>query len=186
MDSSPTFYFAPEIENQLLSICWHNPERIATIQKELDPTVHLSQPHLRHILEALSVAYRELGCVDFTVVVQVLRELDRLEDCGGLPGVNFVYALALHAYQERAHQQALFDHYLQMLKSYALARQAKPPLRVYRFLELKGTLQANKTKHWVADPDFVGEARGNGRLYDATAWTSSEGTYLNFRLIPKS
>jgi hypothetical protein len=39
-----TFYFAPEIEASVLSECWHEPDRLATLKREPDPTVHFTRP----------------------------------------------------------------------------------------------------------------------------------------------
>src|ERR1700757_5192333 len=61
----PTLTYAPEIEAAMLGILWRQPERLAVIKRELDPTVHFVQPALRYLLEAIDLAYRELGAVDF-------------------------------------------------------------------------------------------------------------------------
>jgi hypothetical protein len=188
-DQAPaTFVFAPEIEAQLVSICWHDPDRIGTVLKELDPQVHLTQPHLRHILEACSLAYRQLGCLDFPVIVQVLREECRLQDCGGLEGLNQVYLLAEHAYQEPGHKQALFDHYLGMLKTYAVNRSVEPPRPVYRFIGGDGELRPNKNKRHDSEPDFLGEAKITGRFFRLEGHKTRDRFNLNFlkiKFLPK-
>lgn len=182
MEEPYSFEFAPEIEAQLVSICWHDPHRIPIALKELDPGIHITQPHLRHILEALAIAYSELGVLDFACIVQILRELGQLAECGGLLGLNSVYVLAEHGYRD----QVFFDHYLTMLKEYALHRKNLNRGPVNRFTDLKGTFYANKAKRFASDPDFVGEARGLGRPYSAQAWTALDGQSVNFRLTRKS
>src|ERR1700756_1058313 len=86
-----TFLFAPEIENAFMGLVWRQPDRLADVKRQLDPAIHFIQPHLRWILEAIDLAYRELGTVDFASVIQVLRELGRFEDVGGLEGAKDVW-----------------------------------------------------------------------------------------------
>jgi replicative DNA helicase len=77
-------YYAPEVEERPVSLCWHEPARLAEVLRRLDPSTHFVQPHLRHILEAIRIGYTELGAVDWCTVVQVLRERRLLEECGDL------------------------------------------------------------------------------------------------------
>src|SRR5258707_731942 len=87
----PTFIFAPEIEQALVALCFQAPHRVATVYRELDPAVHITDQKLRFILEAIDLAYRELGLSDFASVIQILRELGHFKACGGLLGVNAVF-----------------------------------------------------------------------------------------------
>jgi hypothetical protein len=63
MDDTPplTFIFAREIEVSTVSTLWHQPARLPEFLRIIDPLVHLTQPHLRHILEAITLAHGELG-----------------------------------------------------------------------------------------------------------------------------
>jgi hypothetical protein len=183
-----SFYFAPEIEQALVSLVFYAPERLATVQRELDPEVHFIRPELRHILEAINLAYRELGTTDFASVIQTLRELGRLEDCGGPGGVNSVLEQYRYGFSSSQAEIEIFEHYIQMLQAYALARANQPPVSVYRFLRGDLTLAANKAKAHERCPDYLGEGKIAGRLYRASAWAarSQDGQkILSVSLCPK-
>lgn len=174
-----TFVYAPEIETAFVSICFHQPERCGVAYRELDPQVHFIQPHLRHILEAIDLAYRELGMADWPSVIQVLREQNRLEACGGLDGINQVYI----AHTPTPVTGRIFDHYLDLLKDYAVNRKLDPPQKTYKFTDGKGTVVPNKVKRKETDPDELGQAFVAGKAYSVKVWRSPE--FTNFRLYPK-
>src|SRR5260370_33717469 len=115
----PTFILAPEIEQALVALCFQAPHRVAVVYRELDPQIHITRPELRFILEAIDLAYRELGLSDFASVVQVLRELGHFEDCGGLLGVNAVFEEYRYGFSSPEAEEEIFTHYLQTLKTYA-------------------------------------------------------------------
>jgi hypothetical protein len=182
-----TFYFAPEIELSVVSECWHAPDRLSVVKRELDPAVHLTQPHLRWILEALDLAYRELGAVNFEIVVQVLREMHHLEDCGGLEGLNEVYKAAAYG-RDPVRDQKIFDAELAMLKQYAINRKVDPPHPPDFFTRGQLVLYPNKTKHFDSQPDATGEGKIGGRCYRATAWLESDQhgqEFFKVSLTPK-
>jgi hypothetical protein len=181
----PTFIFAPEIEQALVALCFQAPHRVATVYRELDPAIHITRPELRFILEAIDLAYRELGATDFASVIQVLRELGRLAACGGAPGVNSVFEEYRYGFSSPEAEEAIFAHYLQMLKTYAISREQTPLPPVYYFVGGKGTLALNKAKRREFEPEFIGEARIAGRWYTVGASPSSDGSFLNFRFEPK-
>jgi hypothetical protein len=176
-----TFIFAPEFEQALVSLCFYNPERIAVVYRELDPSVHLTQPHLRHILAAIDLAYRELGEHDFASVVTVLREQGQLEACGGVPGIINVFEQYRYGFSSLEGEVEIFEHYIRMLKAYAIGRQKNEP--VYRFNRGNIHLAPNKTKHSDSAPDYIGEGKIAGRLYRVAEWVNSGGHFLS--LIPK-
>jgi hypothetical protein len=167
-----TFYFAPEIEEALVSFAWHEPERLASVYRELDPALHITQPHLRWLLEAIDLTYRDLGCVNFEVVIQALRETGHLEDCGGLDGASHVYGLEEFGRDDAERNQKIFKHYLSMLKTYAVHR-AGDPHSVTRFTNGELYLSVNKTKTKDSDPDLVGHGNVAGRSYKAAAWVTT-------------
>lgn len=201
MAEAHTFVYAPEIEAGIVSICWHEPERLATIYRELDPTVHFTQPHLRHILEAIDLAYRDLGEVSWQAVIHVLRETGHLEDCGGLDGCNQIYRIEEEGndlvcvepdvrvpkpgWAERT--EKVFRHYLAMLKTYAVHRNMDPPQPVIRFTGGELYLSLNKTKTKDSDPDLVGHGKVAGLSYKAAAWITTDpraGDSLRVSLLP--
>jgi hypothetical protein len=188
MEPPPTFHFAPEIEQSLVSLCFYAPERIAVLKRELDPQVHFTRPELRHILEAIELAYGELGASDFASVIQTLRELSRLEDCGGAPGVNQVFEEYRYGFSSEQAQEQIFAHYIEMLKAYAFARSNQPKVNVYRFLRGDITLVKNKTRQSDRAPDWIGEGKVAGRTYRASAFSNQDKngqSVLAISLCPK-
>jgi DnaB-like helicase N terminal domain len=183
MEPSATFHFAPEIEQSLVSLCFYAPQRIAVLKRELDPQVHFTRPELRHILEAIELAYRELGSSDFASVIQTLRELGHLEDCGGPAGVNAIFEEYRYGLSSPEALEEIFAHYIEMLKAYAQARSNQPPVNVYRFVRGDITLLPNKLKRSPSSPDFIGEGKVAGRFYRAAEWINSGGHSVS--LVPK-
>jgi DnaB-like helicase N terminal domain len=183
-----SFHFAPEIEQALVSLCFSAPERIATLKRELSPEVHITQPHLRHILEGIELAYRELGTRDFASVIRVLREEGRLEDCGGAQGVNEVFEQYRYGFSSPQAQEQIFAHYIEMLKAYALGRANQPPVAVYRFARGDLTLVKNHAQINDSAPEWIGEGKVAGRHYRASAWSARNKNghqLLSIALCPK-
>jgi hypothetical protein len=169
-----TFYFAPEIEAGLVSIAWHEPERLGTIYRELDPAIHITQPHLCWLLEAIDLAYRDLGCVNFEVVIQVLRETGHLEDCGELEGVNQVYGLEEYGREDPGRNEKIFRHYLEMLKTYAVHRKMEPARLPHVFTSGSLVLHQNKVKTSQNSPEAIGEGKIAGRSYRTSMWIQTD------------
>jgi DnaB-like helicase N terminal domain len=183
--NEPTFLFAPEIEQSLVALCFHDPGCIATVYRELDPQIHITQPHLRFILEAIDLAYRELCTADFASVIQVLREEGKLENCGGAAGVNSVLEGYRYGFSSPEAAEQIIAHYIETLKVYAINRKKDAPERVYRLTGGIATLALNKAKRRDFEPNYLGEARIAGRWYTVGASPSLDGSFLNFRFEPK-
>jgi len=172
--------WALEIETAAVSTLWHDPARCSEFLRQCDPLVHLTQPHLRIILEAVNLAYGELGSADFAIVTEVVRELGCFEEVGGLDGLNAVYANVDHT------PDAVFLHYIEMLKTYATARDGDPPRRpVTRFTGGKASLYLNKAKRRPNDPDYLGEARIRGHGYRVRGWLCDDAESVNLTLEPQ-
>jgi hypothetical protein len=182
MEPPLTFQFAPEIEQSMVSLCFYAPERIATLKRELDPKVHFTDPKLRYILEAIELAYRELLASDFATVIQTLRELGRLDDCAGPAGVNQVFEHYRYGFSSPKAQEEIFDHYVDMLKRYAVARSSNTSLLFFNRGDLVLTL--NKAKATTRSPDYIGNGKVAGKPYSATAYQSKDGN-LCVSLLPK-
>jgi hypothetical protein len=182
MEPPPTFHFAPEIEQLLVSLCFYAPERIALLKRQLDPKVHITRPELRFILEAIELAYGELGSRDFASVIQTLRELARLDDCGGPTGVNAVFEEYRYGFSSPQAEGEIFDHYVDMLKRYAVARSSNTNLLFFNRGDL--LLTPNKAKQSPRSPDYIGNGKVAGKPYWATAFQSKDGN-LCVSLLPK-
>jgi hypothetical protein len=184
-DPPPSFLFAHEIESSMIALVWHALDYVATLKRELDPMLHFTQAHLRHLLEAIELSYREMGVADFASVVQILRELGQFEACGGLLGINAVFEQGRYGFSSPEAERQVFTHYLEMLKAYAANRASDSPRAVYHFSGGKGTVFQNKVKRRESDPDFVGAARIRGRSFSVRAWIASDGSFINFSLYPE-
>jgi hypothetical protein len=193
MDGDGTLLFAPEIELATVSILWHEPDRLPEFLRTIDLALHFQQPHLRIIIEAISLSYAELAVSDFATVVQTVRELGGFAECGGLEGLNQVYSAhepvqAIDPeYAAILKQQidVIFADYLDLLGRYAITRQLDPPRPVYRFSSGRGTAYRNKVKRARRDPDFRGEAIVRGRHYALSLDVSPDGDSINLSLEPK-
>jgi hypothetical protein len=172
MEAPTTFLFAHDIEQALVALCFASPQRIAILKRELNPQVHITRPELRHILEAIDLCYRELCATDFASLICVLRELGWLEDCGDLTGVNAILDEYRYGFASAQIEQKIFDHYIEMLRAYALARANEPPVPAYRFNRGDLVLVKNHTKTHDRCPDFIGEGKVAGRQYRASAYSN--------------
>jgi hypothetical protein len=176
------YTYAPEIEAEVVSEIWHCPERIAELRRAINPEVHLLSPHLRRILEAIEHCYAQLGEVSFPTVVQVLRETGRIEDVGGVDGVNEIYKLGAYDRNEKR-CKSIFASEVEMLKTYAQNREQTPPGRLDFFTRGQLVLRWNKLKKSPSQPDAVGEGKIAGRHYRAAAWVeTSQGQEQIFRI----
>lgn len=194
MDASTCQLWAHEVEEALVSMLWRQPYRCAQFLRECDLGTHLSQPHLRSLVSAIDLAYRELGACDFASVVQILRELGRLEDCGGLEELNNFYvhaeSVALSSqtldpgYVERGNER-IFGFYLETLKTYALVRaqQGLTHFTPARFSGGAGELEFNKLRRKDTEPHFGGQVKVAGKLYQAAVWCQGNGN-LALKLVP--
>lgn len=170
-----------EIETATVSTLWHQPHRLPEFRRIIDPQIHITQPHLRHILEAIELCYGELGIdLDFATVVEVVRELGTFNECGGIEGLNQVYTGA----ETTLTTDHVFGHYVGMLQEYARARESHPPRRVTRFSGGKATLYLNKNKRSTRDPDYLGEARARGHNYSLRGWLAPDLESVNVTMDP--
>jgi hypothetical protein len=177
-----TLVFAPEIEQSMVSLCFYAPERIAVLKRELDLALHFTRPQLRHILQAIELTYRELATTDFASVIQTLRELGRLEDCGAAAGVIQVFEEYRYGFSSPQAQQEIFDHYVDMLKRYAVARSNNTNVLYFNRGDL--VLTPNKAKATTRSPDYIGNGKVAGKPYSAIAYRSKDGN-LCVSLLPK-
>lgn len=181
-DPPMTFVFASQIEDATVSILWHEPTRLGAFLRDLDLSLHLTQPALRVIVQALAIVHSESGTCDFELVVQTIRELGNFEDVGGLEGLNRIYALKeFRADQETT--EAVFGEYLRLLKAYAEHRKDDPPTMPYRFARGEIQLIENKNNPTGTRPDYLGTGKIAGKTYQATARRSKDGILVS--LFPK-
>ena len=167
------FYYSPEVEEAVVTLCWHQPQLLGKVLRVIDPKVHILQEHLRFILEALQLNADLLGEADFTTVVQALREAGQFEACGELVGLEALFS-------KNYGYETLLDYYLELLKLYAAKRRDRVAGQVVVFSGGKGTIALNKEKHDAKDPDYVGRAFIRGRKYRIVGWTGKDKEDIHF------
>lgn len=168
--------YAPEIERALVGLVWHEPFRLPLVLRELNLSLHFFEPATRILLEAINTVYGELNAADWATVVELLRQMDQLDECGGLERLNEIYA--------RPGYQTLLDYYIQALKEYALIRDSTP-IRAADFLSGgRGVLRIHKRKTHVKAPDMIGSAHISGHSYVLSAWIAETADGLQeFQII---
>ena len=165
-------YYSPEVEEALVTLCWHKPELLPKVLRQISPAVHIMQEHLRFILEAIQLSQDLLGSTDFATVTQALKEDGRLEACGELIGLDAIYC-------RNWGYESLLDYYIELLKVYAAKRETRDPASVVIFSGGKGTIAFNKAKTLDKEPDYTGTALIRGRKYRIAGWTSQDTESIN-------
>lgn len=180
MDEHPTFYFSPEIEDGLLSLLWHKPERMADFLRECDPRVHLLQVHCQILTEAINLSYANHGNATWANAVQAVREMGRMDEMGGLQGLNRIYSI----HEPTEHSNVFIDDYIKSLKEYANNRAQVPSQGTFLSTGGVGTLDRNKCKKYEWQPDFIGEMKVRGFRYRASMEVARNGDFVNIRCKP--
>lgn len=166
--------YSEEIETGTVSLLWHYPEWLASFLREHDPQLVFFCPHLRWVLEAIGLSYGELGLADWATVVQVVRELERYEDCGGHDGLNAVYSAKLPVAAEL--DRRCFKQYADLLARLAQARAHQ--VRLYRFVRGDFLLEPNQLKRGPGGPDYLGSGKFCGRTCRVLGYNASVGIRL--------
>jgi hypothetical protein len=172
--------YSAEIETACASLLWHHPEWLAQFLREHDPQVVFFQPHLRQVVEAVNIAYGEVGLADWPTVVKVVRELDAYRQCGELDGLNEIYSAALPTSLDL--DARCFAHYCDMLRRYASARGHQ--VRLFCFVRGDFILEPNPSKKSDCAPDWVGTGKFSGRLCKALAYRAAGGHLLRLAIYP--
>jgi hypothetical protein len=157
---------APEIEIALVCGLWHEPDRLAEVMRWLVPAVHLRQPYLRLVIEALLLCYNELGACDWASVLACLTELGYLGECGGREGLDNLYSARWY--------QPLFPFYCEEIRKAGRERLGRPVLP--KFTGGTGSIVYDST-----NKRFNGSARIAGKLYRISGKPADQdGINLNF------
>lgn len=172
-------YYSPEVEEALVTLCWHKPQLLPYVLRQIAPQVHIMQDHLRFILEAVQLSQDLLGETTFETVVQALREDNHFEACGELIGLNAIYGRSWDSAIDGANAQKILDYYIELLKRYATKREQRDPTKIVIFSGGKGTLELNKAKANPKAPDYVGTALIRGRKYRRVGWISADGQAIH-------
>lgn len=182
--------WAHEIETDLVLMVWRQPERIADLLRQFDPRTHLGQLHLRYLLEAIELSFSELSAVDFATVAETLRELGKLEECGGTQGLaelwrqsDYSVAALVGEGQVRERQDKIFNYCLETLRTYAARREAGGHYTLARFSGGSGRLEPNRLRRSEREPGFKGLVRIAGKLYRAAGYVQSDGA-IDVRYVP--
>jgi hypothetical protein len=136
---------------------------------------------LRHIFEAIELAYAHHGDADFATVIQILGEFDQLEACGGPEHLSELFSQYAWGFSSPEAAEKIIAHYIEMLRSYALGREKDIP--IFKFVRGDIQLKPNKLKRSQTGPDYIGNAKVAGKLYRAAAWKSEHG--ISVSLTPQ-
>lgn len=175
-----TTFCAPEIERSIVALCWHHPEFVDFVHLSLDPEIHFLDPALRIVLEMVTVVYWEIGAVDWASVVHAVREVDAIEEVGGLEGLNAVFTDDNHFPEGYQDPEPFVEEYIRLLRDYAEQRQVDPYKTVSRFTGGNGRIVPNKRAHSETDPSDIGEARIRGHRYKIRGWRDGDGLSIKF------
>jgi DnaB helicase-like protein len=173
-------YYAPELERAIVSLCWHRPENLPKVLQALDPAVHLKEPHLRLILEAINLVYRELGATDWATVIDYLRQQGKLAECGELVGLDEIYRLEPCP--------ALLSYYIELLKDYGALREGAPLAPTLRFNGGQGQIFNNKAKKTQREPDVIGVVAIASKAYELKGWMATDSlgqVFIQTRFYPR-
>jgi hypothetical protein len=155
---SATLHWAVEIERSLLAILWWLPEFIGLVRRELDPSIHFTLPCHRHILEAISIAYSEIGDVTWETVVQAILEMPgAFDECGGKEGLNEVFTDEGHYPFGPRNPEPIVAEYIRVLKNCAIQRGIDPTKPVLHYTVARGILQLNKLATKPEHPTITGK-----------------------------
>jgi DnaB helicase-like protein len=172
-------YYAPEIEQALVSLVWQQPDLLGQLLQKLDPNVHISQPHLRILLETISYCYSQFNDCDWSSVIEALRQFQKLDECGGKVLLDQIY--------KNPGCKSLLGWYIEILIDYASYRVEDPPRPSTYFSGGKGKLWANKGK-LKSSCDVVGQARLAGKPYSLRGWSATDPLaqkFIDLRFYPQ-
>jgi DnaB-like helicase N terminal domain len=172
-------FSAPEIEAALVSLCWAEPAHLGKVLQKLDPIQHISQPHLRLLLQAIYECYTQAGDVDWAIVVQWLRDDQALDQFDGLSGLEIIYA--------RPGYNALLDWYIELLQDFAAHRAELPGVYPHYFSGGKGYLKDNPQKRFPKDPPILGQALVASKNYLVRGWrpNPNQPSTISLRFYPQ-
>lgn len=181
MDLQQSTFFAHQIEQALIAAVFRVPERLPAVKQSLDIERCITDPVLRHIFEALELAYAHHGDTDFATVIQILGEFDQLEACGGVEHVSEIFEQYAWGFSSPEAAEKIIAHYIEMLRAYALGRGEGKP--VFKFNRIDVQLKPNKLKYLASAPDYIGTGIVAGKLYRAAAWKNEQG--ISVSLTPQ-
>lgn len=175
-----TCLWQQEVEQSFVSTLWHHPEFIDVALLSIDPETHILNPVLRTVLEMICVVFWETGITDWALVLQALREIGAVEECGGLQGLNDVYTDNGHFPEGRKYPEPSVREYIRLLWYYQEQREQDPTKPVIRFSGGRGRLVPNRRAHRETDPSDLGEALIGGRRYRIAGWRDGDGLEIKF------
>jgi hypothetical protein len=126
-----TFYSSPTIEDATVAMIWRDPnllEQFLCDPRFSGPQVFLQQ-HCKEITRAIYLVTKQIGAADFASVAQCMKELGTFTECGGFAGLNDIYRLG----EPTPYIAQIFDHYLDILQTYANGRAQDPPMQSWPF-----------------------------------------------------
>jgi hypothetical protein len=173
----PSLQWAVEIEQSLVALLWQCPEQIGVVRHELDERIHITQPRIRHVLDAIEWAYRGMGCVSWAMVVGELCHVPgAFQECGGKAGLNEIFTDGDHLVLGTRDPEPFIAYYIDFLKKAAVVRGVDPSAPVLDHTTGYGFLRRNKAATTSKHPF----AKGNiprcccGRRCAVAAWLDDD------------
>jgi hypothetical protein len=179
-----TSVFAREIEASFVCLLWRHPEYLGEALRAINPAIHISQPHLRLILNAVNDVHSYENTADFALVATYLRQSGDFGEVGGLQGLNDAYTDSGRQPCGWREPEPIFKYYLELLLSYADARLSGDPLQIPVHLAGGwGRLVPNPVRRREASPVAIGRVMVAGKRYKASAWR--EAAELRLKFVPE-
>ena len=171
----------PEIERAIVFAAWRHPEFIDLILVSIDPDLHFLDKTCRVLFEIICTVWWESGATDFALVLKAINEIEFLEDCGGIEGLNDIFTYD-GKYPEGFGKfaQASISEYVRLLDYYRQQRDDDPSERVIRYTGGKGRLWLNRSTKNDNSPSHFGEALIRGSRYRIACWPAGDQIELKF------
>jgi hypothetical protein len=172
-------YWAAELEEALVSMCWHQPDLyLAETLRQIDPQVHFIQRHCQCLLEAVELCYCELNACDWHTVLCCLAEQGLLREVGEDK------QLLDRIFRNPGHG-SLFQFYINTLKAIAEQRGTDRAKSLVFFTGGKAELKWNHDKRSESAPACIGAGRIRGHSYAVRGWVSKDGSLLSLKFYPE-
>jgi hypothetical protein len=141
-------------------------------------------PKHRYVLEAIEIAYREIGDVSWATVVRVICEIPgAFGECGAKEGLNEVFTDEGHYPCGDCNPEPILKDHIRFLKACAIQRGIDPTKPVPHYTVGWGILRRNKLAISSQHPVATGNGNFLGHCLRLAGWPhGDEQMKLRFEL----